>query len=44
MKAFTTAAAALAATFALALAATDTDPAEVAEDVIETAEDIASEL
>ena len=40
MKAFATAAAALAATFVLALAATDTAPAEAAEDVIEAAEEV----
>ena len=44
MKAFATAAAALAATFALALVATDTSPADAAEEVIETAEEIAQEV
>ena len=44
MKAFTTAAAALAATFVLALAATDTSPAEAAEEVVEIAEEVAEEI
>lgn len=44
MKAFTTAAAALAATFVLALAATDTSPAEAAEEALEAAEQVASEF
>ena len=44
MKAFATAAAALAATFVLALAATDTTPAEAAEEVAETAQAIADEV
>ena len=43
MKAFATAAAALAATFVLALAATDTAPTEALEEVVETAEAVASD-
>lgn len=42
MKAFATAAAALAATFVLALAATDTSPTEAADEVIETVTDAAA--
>ena len=44
MKAFATAAAALVATFALALAATDTSPEEAADEIAEAARELGDEL
>lgn len=43
MKAFATAAAALIATFALALAATDTTPEEAADEIVEAVEELGDE-
>lgn len=44
MKAFATAAAALAATFVLALAATDTTPEDAADEIVEAAQELGDEL
>ena len=44
MKAFATAAAALVATFALALAATGTPPEEAADEIAEAVEQIGDEI
>ena len=44
MKAFATAAAALTATFALALAATDTTPEEAADEIVQAAQEFGEEF
>ena len=44
MKAFAVAATALAATFALALAATDTAPTDAVDEIAATAERVAEEI